>query len=503
MRRVAVVAPREAEEARAAIAALRAIEASREVELVAVIAAGEAGVVLRDAGFECVLEEEGVGAALGGCGAEIALLFDPEASDAVAARGAGFGVRVGWGSQLGALTHAVAPALLRGGVFRPDRARVYLDIVGLCGVLAMEEPEDGEVCVPPGRVLLRLPNWLGDLVQCEPLLRAFQGSAERLSIVGPGFGEELLGAELAGATWLHRDVGASAWRGHELALLLDGSLRSAWRAARARIPARVSWSRGGKGWLLTEGVRAPRELGGVAFGCGRAGSSPRWLPRPFYVSVAELASACGIAVASGPPRLGVSDEGRARAGELLARAGIEGDFVLAAVGGRVGSAKAAPVETWAALVRAFRARSPVPVLLTCGPGEEGSLAAVAGELSELGVATTGAATGLAALTGLMERCSAFLVADSGPRHLAAALGRPSVVLHGPTDPRYSGLAGAPVRVSRLELDCAPCHLERCPLRGAEHMACFGEDHAVGAAAMLGELLEHEPEDAPEDESSRR
>ena len=197
------------------------------------------------------------------------------------------------------------------------------------------------------------------------------------------------------------------------------------------------------------------------------------------------------------PRLGPEDGGRHEAQVLLAEAGISTSdrFVLAAVGGRPGSAKAAPPETWEAVFQSFRAKSDAPVLLTCGPGEEVRMEAlVKGGLPKGVSVTRGGPTGLQALLGLMELAAAFVTADSGPRHLAAAIGCPSVVLHGSTDPRHSGVTGARIRSSRLHASCAPCHLERCPLKGTLRLACFGLSHAEPVAAMLCELLETEAEE---------
>ena len=505
MKHVAVVAPRESPEARAAVAAIRALLAASEIEEVEVLAGREAGDVLGAAGITSAPLEGGVRRTLLERSPEAVVLMDPLEADAVEAREAGVDLRMGWGARLGALTHAVQPARFEGGVFRPDPARIYLDLVGLCGALPTTGPPDLAPQAPEGRVLVRLPNWLGDLVQCEPLLRIFTDSAERLTVVGPRAAEALFGEVLPGASWLSREEGARAWRGHDLALLLDGSIRSAWRAALARIPRRVSWARGGKTPWLTAAVRPPRELGDAAIGCGRPGSSPRWLPRPFDVSVAELASAAGIQVPGGGPQLGANEDGRRAAGRILEEAGIGAgdDFVLAAVGGRPGSAKAAPSETWRALLETFRAESSVPVLLTSGPGEEECLQALMDfGLPEGVTSTSGGATELEALIGLLERANAFVAVDSGPRHLAAAMGRPSVVLHGPTDPRHSGMTGAPIRSSRLEVPCGPCHLEKCPLSGSEHLACFGLDHVASAVAMLYELLAPEAEDITCHESSR-
>ena len=486
---LAVIAPRSAEEARAAANAIRTLAAAGVAHEVEVFAAPEARAELAGEGITAKPLGRGVAEALRSVDADSAVLMDPREGDALEARAAGASLRFGWGERLGPLTHGIRPAKLHGAIYRPIPERIYLDLVGLCGALSVERSPDLAPSVPDGRILLRLPNWLGDIIQCEPLLRSFVGAADRLTLVGPRVAESLFGEMLGGAHWLRADAGVRAWRDHDLALLLDGSLRSAFRAACARIPSRVSWARGGKSLFLTDAVSPPRELGQPALGCGVTGSSPRYLARPFDVAVRELASAAGLGIASGAPRLSVTAAGREEAVRLLESAGVEEGtaFVLAALGGRAGSAKVIPAATMSALLAAFRRESSLPVLMTCGPGEERHLALLQEQGLPEGVSHLGVSD-LETLAGLLERASAFLSSDSGPRHIAAALGRPAVVLHGPTDPRHSGLRGAPVKISRLQVPCGPCHKERCPLSGEDHMACFGDSHSAPAAAMLCELL---------------
>ena len=53
--------------------------------------------------------------------------------------------------------------------------------------------------------------------------------------------------------------------------------------------------------------------------------------------------------------------------------------------------------------------------------------------------------------------------DSGPMHLAAALGVPTVALFGPTDPRRTAPAGPGHAVLNRDLWCSPCFRRHCPL----------------------------------------
>ena len=52
--------------------------------------------------------------------------------------------------------------------------------------------------------------------------------------------------------------------------------------------------------------------------------------------------------------------------------------------------------------------------------------------------------------------------DSGPAHLAAAVGTPSVVFFGPTDPRRTSPSGAPTVAIDRYVFCSPCYLKKCP-----------------------------------------
>ena len=113
-----------------------------------------------------------------------------------------------------------------------------------------------KLLVPPARVLVRAPSWLGDFVACEPVLRALHarwsaaGCADRLTIAAPAPFLELVAWKLRGAHLLAAARGANpdadSWRGHDVALLLDGSWRSAFAAWRAGIPERAAWASGGR-----------------------------------------------------------------------------------------------------------------------------------------------------------------------------------------------------------------------------------------------------------------
>ena len=67
---------------------------------------------------------------------------------------------------------------------------------------------------------------------------------------------------------------------------------------------------------------------------------------------------------------------------------------------------------------------------------------------------------------MLARASLFVGQDSGPTHLSAALGRPTLAIFGPTDPQLTGPLGGSSAVVYKNLPCGPCHDQaaECPNR---------------------------------------
>jgi len=104
----------------------------------------------------------------------------------------------------------------------------------------------------------------------------------------------------------------------------------------------------------------------------------------------------------------------------------------------------------------------LPVLLT-GADRDGSLARIA-DTVHCPVVNLGGRTSLKELAYLFSRATAVVTTDSGPMHIAAAMGTPTVALFGPTDPSRTGPYGRGHRVIRAGVVCSPCFLKRCDHR---------------------------------------
>lgn len=101
-----------------------------------------------------------------------------------------------------------------------------------------------------------------------------------------------------------------------------------------------------------------------------------------------------------------------------------------------------------------------------GPAEAPLTRQVAEQAGERGV-DLGGRTSLVELSGALVSCDLLITNDTGPMHLAAALGTPVLALEGPADIRQTRPLGSRVRlVGRFDLPCVPCVKNDCPRRGA-------------------------------------
>jgi len=164
----------------------------------------------------------------------------------------------------------------------------------------------------------------------------------------------------------------------------------------------------------------------------------------------------------------------------LGAAGL-GDFVVLNAGGGW-SSKLWPAERFGALALALRDRGLHP-LVTWGPGEE--------DLAERVVAASeGAAvrcfrTTLLELIALLRRARLVVAGDTGPLHLACAVGTPVVGIYGPTDPARNGPFSPADRVVRRAPACAPCHRRQCAVHDGVMSSIAVEEVLAAVEERLG------------------
>jgi ADP-heptose:LPS heptosyltransferase len=219
--------------------------------------------------------------------------------------------------------------------------------------------------------------------------------------------------------------------------------------------------------------------------------------------VEALVSVLGGTVPRGAPsavRASTTPRGRAAADAWLRQQRVPMGARLVAVHPGTGSAvKVWPAARWGEVGSALAERLGAQVVVTGSADERCLVAQTLAAMDRPGLDGAGMLD-WAGLAGLFARCALVVGVDSGPLHLAAALGVPTVHVFGPTDPGRFGPWGDPRRhrVVRAGLECSPCGNLIAPPCGARtDPACLQAvspraviDAALGAvAARAGEASE--------------
>lgn len=160
--------------------------------------------------------------------------------------------------------------------------------------------------------------------------------------------------------------------------------------------------------------------------------------------------------------------------------GPEGVAVLNPGGGW--RSKLWPPERFGALARLLSRRG-IASVVTWGPGEEWLAQRVVA--SAEGAARQAPETTLLEMAALARRARVLVAADTGPLHLACAVGAPVVGLYGPTDPARNGPFAQRDRVVRQVPPCAPCHSRSCAI----HAGVMESIEVDAVAAAVEQRLE--------------
>jgi len=115
-----------------------------------------------------------------------------------------------------------------------------------------------------------------------------------------------------------------------------------------------------------------------------------------------------------------------------------------------------------------RIREELGVMVVLTGGEAAPLEKIRKQMKTRAL-NAGGQTSLRELAALYKKAHLVVTTDSGPMHLAAAVGTPVVALFGPTDPARTGPYGAGHRVIRTGVSCSPCFRKQCP-----HPRCMTE-----------------------------
>ena len=308
--------------------------------------------------------------------------------------------------------------------------------------------------------LVIAPQWIGDAVMTEPLMRRLHARGERLTVgalpwVAPVYRAMPQVAEVIALPFAH---GGLQWRARrDMALQLRGrfdvayvcpnSLKSALLPWWANIPKRVGYHGESRWGLLSQ--RLPNH-----------GKGERPPMVAFYSALSGESD-----LQNDVPRLTIAQE---RVDAVLAELQLQrGSYVVMAPGAEYGSAKRWPARHFATLASEL----PVTAVLL-GSAKEAALCEEIAQRAGLGRCQNLAGkTSLDQALALIAGARAMVSNDSGLMHVAAALQVPQVALFGSSSPLHTPPLSPKAHVIWLKdeptyqppLDCAPCFQRECPL----------------------------------------
>jgi lipopolysaccharide heptosyltransferase II len=342
------------------------------------------------------------------------------------------------------------------------------------------------------KILVRVPNWVGDAVMCLPALRTLRAAlpdAEITLLARPWVRDVFPVDELRArvipydtsaehAGWSGRRRIAAALRNEKFdaAILFQNAFDAALITWLAGIPLRAGYSRQGRRLLLTHRVAPPkgRSLGHESH---------------YYL---EMLHGLGL-IESYPPVERISlpssaasrTSARARLNELIANEAASHNaqyLVGISPGATFGTAKRWPAPRYAELATRLR-RETGAVAVYFGSPQERELAEEVRALAGVPAVMLAGKTSLAEFIALIQGCDLFLTNDTGTMHVAAALGVPTLAIFGPTNDRETQPLGAHVEIITGEAFCRPCKLRHCPI---DHrcMTSVGVERVFQAALRL-------------------
>jgi heptosyltransferase-2 len=326
----------------------------------------------------------------------------------------------------------------------------------------------------PEAILVRTPNWLGDLVVSTGFVAALLGRFPRARVdlvVRAGFEALPLPHRGAVLPFDRNRTSAGAFgrslkgRGYTHAFVLPPSFSAAWMARRAGIPWRIGYRGEGRSWLLRPAFRHAHK------------------PRSAHLLqeyLDLLAPWQDVRAYLAPPRLAATPEWLAahwpRAVHWLGRP------VVLAPGAEYGPAKQWPAAHFRAVAQALAAQG--WDIAVVGLAKDRALgAAILDGIA--GASNLCGETSLAQLTALLAGAALLISNDSGAMHLAAALGTPQLAVFGSTNPAWTGPINPLGRVLYRAEWCSPCYARTCRFG---HTRCLAELLPVGAIEEAERLL---------------
>ncbi len=319
------------------------------------------------------------------------------------------------------------------------------------------------VSLSPLRIIVRMPNWLGDLVMAAPILTDLRHHWPEAKITAMCQG--ILGAVIQEDPhidqvfnfkrpkgWMKRQAQKEIIvplqkEGYDLGILLTNSLSSAWWFWRGNVQNRLGFASPFRSWLLDHAIPFPEQRH----------------HQHLVVTYKMLLEPLGIPVSKTAPHLYLTAQEQQAAKDKLVNHGVQPSDLLIGInpGAAYGSAKCWLPERFKQLSQRLLDYPNLKIIFFGDKAGAPLVDSICADLSPRVINLAGK-TSLRELMAFIQCCHLFLTNDSGPMHVASALGIPLIALFGSTSDKTTGPYNGG-HVIHKRVPCSPCYRRECPI----------------------------------------
>lgn len=314
----------------------------------------------------------------------------------------------------------------------------------------------------PKNIIVRMPNWLGDLVMATPILSDLhhhwpeakitaccQGAVGSVIQEDPHVNEFIYFKRSKEKKQQdQKEFLSSLKQGqYDLGVLLTNSFSSAWWFWRGEVKNRIGYATHWRRCLLNHPIPF----------------SPNRNTQHLVITYKQLLEPLGLSLSSTPPKLYLTQQEKETAQAWLKSAGIQANDIIIGInpGAAYGSAKCWLPERFKLITQKLLQNPRIKVLFF-GDKAGASLVTEICQGFPQSVINLAGKTSIRELMAFIQACHLFLTNDSGPMHMASALGTPLLALFGSTNSTTTGpYQGG--KIIHKHVPCSPCYRRECPI----------------------------------------
>ena len=331
------------------------------------------------------------------------------------------------------------------------------------------------------KVVVRMPNWLGDAVMATPILQDLKMACPHIELVvlcheaihnllqhNPYIDDFIVfSKELKRISKEKKRIfSLLQQKSFDLGIVVTRSFSSAWWLYKGGVKERIGFKDHFRSPLLTVPLALPKNEETEHAVC----------------TYKRLLSPLGISISDSRPELFLHDDERERAKKLLHAHGVEEHHIVVGInpGAAFGSSKCWPKERFIALTKRLEMDPDVRVVFVGDKMTKALVDSICDTCSEKTV-NLATKTDLRTLIAFIAQTACFVSNDSGPMHVAAATSAPLVALFGSTNEIKTGPYGDAQVIHKHTL-CSPCYLKQCPI-DFRCMTSISVDEVYSATTM--------------------